>query len=115
MGDRIAFYKLQHGAINIFFIIIYILYAISIIGLSQKAPKYIDILDDYIKIYICLFLIYRFHPFKTTIEFTELDRKIVFSAGIFLLTTTTINKIALSYFDDIKYKINGLGEKQVIQ
>jgi len=87
------------------------LYAVSIIGLSTKAPKYIETLDGYIKIYICLFLIYRFNPFRSSIEFTELDRKIVFSAGIFLLTTTTINKIAVSYFDDIKSKINGFEKK----
>jgi len=111
MGNRIAFYNLQHGAFTIFIIIIYVLYAVSIIGLSTTAPKYIETFDGYIKIYICLFLIYRFNPFRSSIEFTELDRKIVFSAGLFILTTTTINKIVLTYLDNIRHTIKEKGDK----
>ena len=111
MGDKFTFYNLQHGAFTIFIVIIYFLYAVSIIGLSTTAPKYIETLDSYIKIYICLFLIYRFNPFRSRIEFTELDRKIVFSAGLFILATTTINKIALTYLDNIRYKINEKSNK----
>lgn len=105
MSEKKILYNFQNSAFTLFVMVSYILYAISIIGLSRNAPKYIETLDSYVKIYVCLFLIYRFNPFRKTIEFTELDRKIAFSAGLFILTTTTINKIILTYFTDIKTKI----------
>jgi hypothetical protein len=113
MGDKIAFYDLQYKGFTLFIVSMYILYAFSIIGLSRKAPEYIQTLDSYVKIYICLFLIYRFNPFRSKINFTELDRRIVFSAGLFILATTAINKIVISYLDIIKKKImKSLPKKQ---
>ena len=38
---------------------------------------------------------WRFNPFRTYYEFTELDRKIAFSAGAFILTTTVLNQYLL--------------------
>jgi hypothetical protein len=48
--------------------------------------------DYYLKIAISMFLIYRFNPFKTII-FNELDRRIAFSAGMILFTSSVLNKI----------------------
>jgi len=110
MNGKKAIYDFQNRAFTLFIIISYILYGISIIGLSRNAPMYIQTLDSYVKIYICLFLIYRFNPLRNKIEFTELDRKIVFSAGLFILTTTAINKIALNYLDDIKSKLKRVSQ-----
>jgi hypothetical protein len=110
MKSEKALYDFQNTAFTLFIIISYILYGISIIGLSRNAPTYIQTLDSYVKIYICLFLIYRFNPLRNKIEFTELDRKIVFSAGLFILTTTAINKIALNYLDDIKSKFQKVSQ-----
>ena len=99
-------YELQNTGFTWFLIISYLLYAAALFGLSKEAPMYISNLDYYVKIYVCLFLIYRFNPFRSNIVFTELDRRIVFSSGLFLLTTTAISKIAINYLDDIKEKIN---------
>lgn len=76
----------------------YILIIISALGLSETAPKYLQSLDYYIRVYTCLFLIWRFNPFRSSFDFTELDRKIAFSAGVFILTTTALNQ----YLDNIK-------------
>jgi hypothetical protein len=43
----------------------------------------------------------RFNPFRK-VEFTELDRKIVFSAAIFIFTTTAINSLLITYLKKIK-------------
>ena len=43
----------------------------------------------------------RFNPFRK-VEFTELDRKIVFSAAIFIFTTTAINSLLVTYLKKIK-------------
>ena len=90
--------------INVFNIIIYltwILYIAILFGVSSKAPQYLDDLQYYVKIYVSLFLIYRFNPFRR-VKFTGLDAKIAFSAGVFLLATTTVNSILQNYLSIIK-------------
>ena len=52
------------------------------------------------KIYVSLFLIYRFNPLRR-VNFTRLDAKIAFSAGLFLITTTAINTILKTYLSNI--------------
>ena len=49
------------------------------------------------EIYVSLFLVYRFNPFKTNNTFSELDRKIAFTAGTFLLMTSTIGLYLKQY------------------
>jgi len=88
----------QESAFDIFIFISYILIFISAFGLSEEAPKILIEIDYYVRIYICLFLIWRFNPFRSHYEFTNLDRKIAFSAGLFILTTSALNK----YLNDTK-------------
>jgi hypothetical protein len=94
-------YKIQNFWFNIFIFISYLTYILFAIGFFTTAPQYLNKLDYYVKIYVSLFLLWRFNPFRK-IQFTELDRKISFSAGIFLLTTTTINEIIIRYFNNAK-------------
>ena len=70
----------------------FFLLLISILGYSQYSQKYLNYLDYYIRIYICLFLIWRFYPLRSSYEFNTLDAKIAFNGGIFLLTTTALNQ-----------------------
>jgi hypothetical protein len=84
----------QEKAFDIFVYISYFLIIVSALGVSTTAPEFLRTMDYYVRIYVCLFLIWRFNPFRK-IEFTELDRKIAFSAGLFILTTTTINNYLL--------------------
>ena len=69
----------------------YFLYAIALFGLSSIAPHYLDKLRNYLKIYVALILIYLYNPltYKNR-KFSDFDRRIVFTAGLFLLFTTTI-------------------------
>lgn len=92
----------QNRLFNLFIFISYVLIIFSALGLSQSAPKYLETLDYYVRIYICLFLIWRFNPLRSYYEFTDLDRKIAFSAGVFILTTTALNQYLLSFKDQIK-------------
>ena len=83
-----------------------VLLIVSLFGISQSAPKYLDFLDYYLRIYICLFLIWRFNPLRDTFHFTNLDAKISFNAGLFILASTTFNTyiktISTSTVDKIK-------------
>ena len=91
-------HKYQERLFNLFIYTSYFLIIVSALGLSESAPKYLANLDYYIRVYICLFLMWRFNPLRTHYEFTDLDRKIAFSAGAFILTTTALNQ----YIDNIK-------------
>jgi hypothetical protein len=81
----------------------YLLIIFSFMGISTLAPIYLNYLDYYIRIYICLFLMWRFHPFCANYEFTDLDRKIAFSAGVFILTTTALNEYLVIAKEKLKY------------
>ena len=79
----------------------YLLYFIVLFGLSTQAPTYLSYLEVFIKIYVSLFLIIRFNPFTNT-KFTNLDRRIAFSAGLFIFSTSIISELIINYLDKIK-------------
>jgi hypothetical protein len=97
-----AVFKFQNKFFDLFIIISWILLIVSALGVSQAAPKFLKDLDYYVRIYICLFLIWRFHPFRSHYEFTDLDRKIAFSAGMFILTTTVLNEYLMDIINTFK-------------
>jgi len=101
-------YELQLNGVSLFGKIAIASYIISIIGLATTQPKYIDTLNTYVKIYACLFLIYRFNRFRKNVKFTELDRKIVFSVALFMLATVAVDSIAMSYFNKAKSKFESV-------
>jgi hypothetical protein len=91
-------YEFQDKAFDYITVFTYILYIVIALGLSATAPTYLDDLLFYTKMYVSLFLIFRFNPFKR-VKFTPLDAKIAFNAGIFLLFTTLINSVMATYIN----------------
>jgi hypothetical protein len=98
----------QEFLFDIIINVAFFLLIISILGFSQYSQKYLDHLDYYIRIYICLFLIWRFNPLRSTYEITSLDIKIAFNSGVFLLTTTALNQYLKRITDDAKKDILGI-------
>jgi hypothetical protein len=94
-------YSFQDTAFSVVIYLTWFLYIIILLGLSENAPQYLDDLQYYVKIYVGLFLLCRFNPFYR-VEFTKLDSKIAFSAGVFLLATTAIEGIVIKYIDYIR-------------
>ena len=97
-------YDIHIFQIRMYDIVMYItwlLYFAIALGISVNAPEYLNTLQSFLKIYISLFLIYRFNPFRK-VKFTELDSKIAFSAGVFLLGTTAIDGIIQNYISTFK-------------
>jgi hypothetical protein len=105
-------YEYQNNFFNIFIVLSYILIIISFLGLSNSAQSYLVTMDYYIRIYICLFLIWRFNPFRKLDKFTDLDRKIAFSAGIFILTTSALNNYLINFKDKILQIVNPISNKK---
>lgn len=69
----------------------YILYAATLFGIYYIAPEKLAALVGAIKIYICVMLIWSFHPFtkrQNTVDSHE--REMIVSSAIFLLLTTSI-------------------------
>jgi hypothetical protein len=98
-------HKIHENVYDFLIYFTYFLYFAIALGISATAPKYLDLVNYYTKIYVSIFLILRFNPF-TKIKFTGLDKKIVFTAGIFILFSTfPIYKILISYLTIIKTKI----------
>jgi hypothetical protein len=96
-----SIHKIQEQLFDFASIITYMLYFGMIFGFSLNAPHYLKFLNYYITIYISIFLILRFNPFRH-VEFTSLDKKIVFTAGVFLFMTTIINTILINYLELFK-------------
>ena len=92
---------------NIFLIALktsYILYVLVLFGVSSFAPKYLDILGEFLKYYVIFFLLLRFNPYSTH-KFTEFDRELVFQSAGFLFTTSSLNAIVTNYFNISKSDI----------
>jgi hypothetical protein len=99
MKDKSVDYKT-----NLYSIIVYtnyLLYFLVFLGLFSWAPSYLNVLQFFTQLGISLFLLYRFNPYHK-VHFNELDQKIVFSAGFFILTTVSLNQLAVTYLNDIK-------------
>ncbi len=76
----------------------YILFALAFVGILKDAPQYLNTLNTILKYYVCAFLLVRFNPLiKIKSRDAEFDRKVAFSAGVFLLLTTTAPTIASEY------------------
>ncbi len=100
------FHNLQYKIFMGLSLLIYILYGVIAIGVSKEAPIYLDNIQFYMRIYICLFLIWRFNPFHKKIQCTDLDREIAFSSGLFLLSTMLINSVLITYIKEIHDAVN---------
>jgi len=95
-------HRFQENFFDIIVGISYILLIATSLGTSIKAQQYLDDIYYYIRIYVCLFLMWRFNPLRSTCEFTNLDRKIAFYAGTFILTTTVLNNYIVNYQEKLK-------------
>jgi hypothetical protein len=76
-------------------------YVAVAIGVFQKEPEYLPIIDYWTKVFIGLFLLWRFNSFAPS-KFTEFDRKVVFSAGMFMFVTTIVNTYLRMYVQKAK-------------
>jgi hypothetical protein len=68
----------------------YILYIIVLFGVGGYAPRYLNYVRDFLKYYVGILLVILYNPLTHKKgNFEEFDRKLVFSAGLFILLSTT--------------------------
>ena len=75
-----------------------VLYIILYIGFISYEPSYIHTLTTWFNIFICVFLLYKFNPFREH-TLNKNDGKIIFASALFMLTnlgiTETIKKLLI--------------------
>jgi len=73
---------------------------------NNNTKAYLSTIDNYAKIIVSIFLMWKFNIFRKylneKIQFTDIDRSIVFQSGLFLFLTSSLNSIVLKYLTTIK-------------
>jgi len=80
---------------------LYFGYFILYFGLYSIDTEYIRYLSIFIHILICMFLLIRFNPFRTEIQYKPYDSMIIFSSAILLLTNVIATEVGLGTFTSI--------------
>ena len=93
--------EIQHFIINGMIYVTFIVFFLLFIGIIQKQPIYLDKIIFFFKVFIAFYLMYRFNDFRKNVKFTDLDRKVCFSAGSYLLLFSFADLIH-SYSSKIK-------------
>jgi len=84
--DNKDIYNFEYYFLKIFGFLTKFIVFLFIFGFIQDKPfLYLEV-NFFVKVCLALFLIYRFNKYrKNKIEFTDLDRKVCYSAGIYIL------------------------------
>ena len=70
--------------------LLYVLYLLTVLGIWSQAPQYLNSLEYFLQIFIGVLLIVLNNPI-TKHKYSPIDKKLAFSAGFFLLASTTLN------------------------
>lgn len=89
--DNKTIYNLELAFIKFFNFITKITILLFMVGFFKEPPISILKINYVIKIAIAFFLIYRFNSYRSNVVFTKLDRKVAYSAGVYILTISFID------------------------
>lgn len=73
-------------------------YLLVFVGVIKYTPTIINNISIFIQLFICLFLIVKFHPYRKH-ELKEFDSTIIFGSALFLLTNLGITEYLKNYFE----------------
>lgn len=88
----------------------YALLLISFTGIFAVSSEYLTTLETIIQYYICLILIGRFNPFvyKPNTFDDKYDRRIAFSAGVFLFLSTSMSVVFKQFITNQYHSISNI-------
>ena len=95
--------KFSHKIYFISFAIIYLVYGLTFFGILSSLPEYIYAWTFIVQIGLCLFLMFRYHPFRTSYKFDLYDANLIFGASFLLLINVITIPVIMYYwnkFDD---------------
>jgi hypothetical protein len=103
--DNKKIYAFETQFLHLFGLLTKLTMVLFLIGFFQTKPSWFLEFNFGVKVILALFLIYRFNSYrKQKIEFTELDRKVCYSAGIYILLISFVDYVD-HYTDFIRQKI----------
>ena len=112
-------YNMSETLITMFSFLTKIFIVSFFLGVFYKDPlaslaPIMSKINFFIKILISLFLMYRFNSFRTQkIKFTELDRKISYSAGLYIFALSFLD-LFTTYLDKIHEKVYPWTERFIL-
>jgi hypothetical protein len=102
--------KIQDKTLDIIVFVTYFLYISLALGVYFISPQYINLLHNIVKLYICFFLLYRFNPWRHR-QCNHLDKRVAFTAGFFLLSTTIFENILNYFISKTKSHVKNIEQK----
>ena len=75
--------------------IIYFSYFLVYVGVLSSLPKLVDKMNFVVHLFLCLFLMYNYHPFRNH-HFKPSDAHFIFGAAFLLLT----NLLSISFIEN---------------
>lgn len=81
--------------------LVYIIYFVIVITVSIIAPDFLYNLASVVRNVVCVVLIFKYNPYKKVVM-TEQDGLIIFTAAVFLLTSSFIVDAAIYNLDRIQ-------------
>jgi hypothetical protein len=94
--------------------ILHLAYILVFLGIIQYTPMFVNNLNILIQVFVCIFLMVKFHPFRKH-ELKEFDSTIIFGSAMFLLTNIGFTQLLTNYFgktvtDNVKKQNNNLNK-----
>ena len=71
--------------------VIYMIYALAFLGIFSTVPGYVIIWHLAVQIFLCLFLMFRYHPFRNTYKFKPIDARLIFGAAMLLFVNIMLS------------------------
>ena len=85
--------KVDHVAIYVYIISLFCIhlgYLAVFLGVFAKVPEFIAYLNIGIQIFLCFFLMIRFHPFRETYKLKPADTMFIFGSAFLLFTNLVL-------------------------
>jgi hypothetical protein len=83
---------------NLFVNVVYIFFAM---GFLADKPNFIDTIEFWLKAYMGIYILWRFNPLYP-LTFNDFDRRVIFSAGMFLFTITVVEEFIIPHIKTLK-------------
>ena len=103
---------MQNILFDIALIIWSVLLVLTYFNVFESAQYYLGLVNSAIKLYISVFLLWRFNGFRK-VEFTSLDKKIIFNGALYLFFSTILVKIIINTFETTNSDAHKFAKKYV--
>jgi len=92
--DNKHLYEIESKFLTLFGWLTKLTLVLFIFGFIQNKPTWFLEFNFIVKSLLAIFLIYRFNKYRTyKIKFTELDRKVCYSAGVYILLISFVDYV----------------------